>query len=80
MNSSKLPFPIPQIPVIALIPALLGGLVAAGYVGWFLFEVVTSSVGRGGYQYGLELPATPPVNVKEAPYCAQKTTKWVGCF
>ncbi len=80
MSQSKLPFPIPRIPVIAVIPAILGGLVAAGYVGWFLFEVVTSSVGRGGYQYASELPPVKAIKVQEAPFCAQKTTKWVGCF
>ena len=80
MSQSKLPFPIPRIPVIAVIPAILGGLVAAGYVGWFLFEVVTSSVGRGGYQYAPELPPVKAIKVQEAPFCAQTTTKWVGCF
>lgn len=80
MNMSKLPFPIPRIPVIALIPALLGGLVVAGYLGWFLLEVITSSVGRGGYKYASELPPVKAFKVQEAPFCAQKSTKWVGCY
>jgi hypothetical protein len=69
-----------QVSPLVLLPALLGGAVAAVYGGWFLFEVISASVGRGGYQYGLELPAAAPVKVQEAPFCAQKSMKWVGCY
>jgi len=63
-----------------LAPALIGGLVAAAYVGWFLYEVICASVGRGGYHYALELPKAAPTQVKDAPFCAQKTSRWVGCY
>ena len=65
---------------LLLAPALLGGLIAAVYGAWFLYEVICSSVGRGGYEYALQLPPVAPTQVKQAPQCAQKTMKWVGCF
>jgi len=69
-----------KISPLMLLPALIGGAVAAAYGGWFLYDMVVSSVGRGGYHYTLELPAAKPVKVQDAPFCAQKTMKWVGCY
>jgi hypothetical protein len=76
MNS---PISIKLHPMV-LAPLLIGGLVAAVYGAWFLYEVISASVGRGGYKYALELPPVPPTQVKQAPFCSQMTTKWVGCF
>ena len=69
-----------KIHPLLLLPVVLGGLVAAGYGAWFLYEVTCASVGRGGYEYALKLPPVRPTDVKSAPQCAQKTMKWVGCF
>ncbi len=69
-----------KISPLTLLPVAIGGAVATAYGAWFLYEMITSSVGRGGYQYAVELPAVPAVKVQDAPFCAQKTSKWVGCY
>ena len=73
-------FKIPSVVILPAIVGALGLLAAAAYGGFFLYEMVSSSVGRGGGKYALELPATSPANTKDAPWCAQKTSKWLGCF
>jgi len=75
----KLPIPF-KIPAILLLPAALALLGALAYKGYFLYEVMASSVGRGAGKYALELPAVKAVNTKDAPQCAQKTAKWLGCM
>ena len=69
-----------KIPAILLLPAALALMGAAAYKVYFLYEVISSSVGRGGGKYALELPVAKPVNTKDAPQCAQKTAKWLGCL
>jgi hypothetical protein len=69
-----------KLPVVFLLPTALALLGAAAYGAFFLYEVMESSVGAGGGKYAVKLPAVKPFNTKEAPQCAQKTAKWLGCF
>ncbi len=73
----KLPI---KLPVVFLLPAAIALLGAAAYGAFFLYEMMESSVGAGGGKYAVQLPAQKPENAKEAPFCGQKTAKWLGCL
>jgi len=69
-----------KLPMIFLLPAAVALLGAAAYGAFFLCEMMASSVGAGGGKYAVQLPAVQAVDVKASPACAQKTSKWIGCF
>ncbi len=69
-----------KLPVVFLLPAAIALLGAAAYGGFFIYEMMESSLSAGGSKYAVKLPATAPVQTKEAPQCAQKTAKWLGCY
>ena len=69
-----------KLPVVFFLPAALGLLAAAAYGGFFLYEMMQSSLGSGGTKYAIQLPVEKNQSTKDAPWCSQKTAKWLGCF
>jgi len=77
-TASTQTFKLPPTPV--LIVGALGGLVALGGAGAYLYALWQTSLMAGGSVYAVKLPAQKPVDVKSLAQCDPAIERrWLGC-